>query len=128
MIDKYKPLRDACEQLKSEASAQGGRNERAQLILDLLNDFDAAIAREVELSLMVERQAGDVELLDLINKRRIGIEYEYEGPAFASIWGDEPEAIATAEGATAQEAIRAALTLADAKEFAEAESVIGGVQ
>jgi hypothetical protein len=128
MSDKYQPLRDACVQLNAEASAQGGRNERSQLILDLLSDFDAASARVNELSLVVEHQAGDVELLGLINTRRIGIEHEYEGPTIASVWGDEPEAIASAEGATVQEAIRAAVVLADAKEAAQAEAPLGGVQ
>lgn len=109
MTDKYKPLREACDQLKAEATTQGAVNPRSQLILELLADYDAAIGREEQLLTQLKAQADDAELMDLINTRRISVEHEYEGPTIASIWGDEPDAIATGEGTTAQEAIRAAL-------------------
>lgn len=119
MDDKYKLLRDSCEELRAEAKKQGAINPRAALILELLQDYDAGIAREADLRKQLESNAGDAELMETINTRRISIEHEYEGPTIASVWGDEPEAIATAEGQTAQEAIRAAVALADAKEASE---------
>ncbi|MHC5194927.1 hypothetical protein ACYSUW_14330 [Pseudomonas frederiksbergensis] len=119
MNDKYKPLRDSCEELRAEAQKQGATNRRAALILELLQDYDAGMAREADLRKQLETNADDAELMEIINTRRISIEHEYEGPTIASVWGDEPEAIASAEGRTAQEAIRAAVALADAKEASE---------
>lgn len=119
MTDKYKPLRDSCEELRAEAGKSGAVNPRAALIVELLQDYDAGIARETELRKQLVSNVCDAELMDIINTRRIGIEHEYEGPTIATVWGDEAEAIAKAEGRTAQEAIRAAVALADAKETCE---------
>lgn len=47
MKDKYQFLRDSIDKLIAEATQKGGGNPRAQLILDLLADYDqlAASAR-----------------------------------------------------------------------------------
>ncbi|MGE8063934.1 hypothetical protein [Pseudomonas sp. NPDC089569] len=119
MTDKYKSLRDSCEELRTEAQKQGAMNPRAMLILELLQDYDAGIAREAGLRTLLESNAADAELMGVINSRRIGIEHEYEGPTIATVWDDEDEAVAKAEGRTAQEAILAAVAQADAKAASE---------
>lgn len=55
MTDRYGALREALPILIAEAQAKGGRNERAALIVQLLEDRDALQAENERLRAEVER-------------------------------------------------------------------------
>lgn len=53
-MSKYQLLRDSMQELKREASEKGGLNPRAQMILDLIADYEVMQAQVAQLKRALE--------------------------------------------------------------------------
>ena len=53
-MSKYKLLRDSMQELKREASEKGGSNPRAQMILELIADYEAMQVEVAQLESALE--------------------------------------------------------------------------
>lgn len=63
-MSKYQLLRDSMQELKHEASEKGGLNPRAQMILELIADYEAMQVEvdQLEKALSVCHKQGDVAM------------------------------------------------------------------
>ena len=53
-MSKYQLLRDSMQELKREASEKGGLNPRAQMVLDLIADYEVMQAQVAQLESALE--------------------------------------------------------------------------
>ena len=63
-MSKYQLLRDSMQELKREASEKGGSNPRAQMILDLITDYEAMQAEfdQLEKALSAYHKQGNLAM------------------------------------------------------------------
>lgn len=72
-MSKYQLLRDSMQELNHEASEKGGLNPRAQMILELIADYEAMQVEvdQLEKALAAYHKQSDVALEQSLHKQHI---------------------------------------------------------